>query len=143
MNRMLLLVTFLFGTLFSDEEYRFAGKHFVGSYLNCDSKALTDIDRLIAAMDRAVSASGATILATTPYIFPPNGITIVYTLSESHASIHTYPEHGSCFVDLFTCGDNCSSEKFHQALSEYLKPEAVDAHLFIRNETIEEVPFHH
>lgn len=140
MNRVLFLLAVLCSNLFSTEEYKFAGKHFLCSYLECDEDAVKDVQQLIQVMDQAVHASGATILASTPYIFPPNGVTIVYTLSESHASIHTYPEHGSCFVDLFTCGDNCSSEKFHEVLSAYLKPKKIDAHLFTRNETIAEVP---
>jgi len=141
MSRVFLSLALFCGTLLCSEEYRFAGRHFLGSYLSCDASAMTDVDSLIDAMDRAVVASGATILNKTPYIFPPNGLTIVYTLSESHASIHTYPEHGSCFVDLFTCGDHCSSEKFHEVLSAYLKPAQIDARLLIRTETIEEVPF--
>lgn len=139
MLKFLVGILFL-GNVLCSQEYRFAGKHFVSSYLDCDLKALTDLEALVKAMDDAVVASGATILDKTPFVFPPNGMTIVYTLSESHASIHTYPEHGSCFVDLFTCGDNCCSIRFHEALQTYLKPKQVDAHLFLRSDTLEEVP---
>jgi S-adenosylmethionine/arginine decarboxylase-like enzyme len=65
-------------------------------------------------------------------------LTMVFLLSESHASIHTYPEHGACFVDLFTCGNKCSGEKFDQALREYLKPAHVTARVLIRDEGIAE-----
>jgi S-adenosylmethionine decarboxylase len=120
-------------------EYKFSGKHFLASYMECDREAIENIEHLLEAMDFAVSQCGATVLAKTPYIFDSNGVTCVYTLSESHASIHTYPELQSCFVDLFTCGDRCSSEKFHEILSNYLKPKKIDSHLFIRNETTSEV----
>ncbi len=132
----------LFGLIASQflfaQDYQFAGKHFLGSYIDCDREALSDVEGVLEAMDKAVQASGAAVLSQTHYVFPPNGITIVYALSESHASIHTYPEHGSCFVDLFTCGDHCSSKRFHEALSAYLKPNKIDARLLIRTETIEE-----
>ncbi|MBF8262360.1 MAG: speD [Parachlamydiales bacterium] len=118
--------------------YQFMGKHFLASYMDCDTDALSDIDGTIAAMDSAVRASGANILAKTPYIFPPNGLTIVYLLSESHASLHTYPEHNACFVDLFTCGDHCSAEKFDKIFRAYLKPKKVNAHIFLRHNNIEE-----
>lgn len=127
--------------LFSNVEHTFRGKHFVGSYLDCNRVALGDLDALIKAQHHAVEQSGATILDWSHYIFPPNGLTIVYLLSESHASLHTYPEYGACFVDLFTCGDHCSAEKFDQALREYLQPKQVNARMFLRNETVEEIPF--
>lgn len=130
----------LFGNFLFSEEHSFSGKHFLASYLECDLRAQTNLDSLIEAMDKAVIASGATILEKTPYVFPPNGLTIVYLLSESHASLHTYPEYGACFVDLFTCGDRCSSEKFDAAMREYLQPKQVSARLYLRNETVEEIP---
>lgn len=138
MNRLFFLFTLLLSSFLPAEEYKFAGKHFLASYMDCDSEALENVEQLMEVMDLAVSQCGATVLAKTPYIFPPTGLTAVYTLSESHASIHTYPEHKSCFVDLFTCGDHCSSEKFHEVLSSYLKPKKMDVHLFVRNETITE-----
>ena len=134
------LVVFCVFSLFS-EEYVFRGKHFIATYSECDLGALSNLEGLIDAMDKAVVASGATILDKTPYVFPPNGLTIVYLLSESHGSLHTYPEHGSCFVDLFTCGDRCSAEKFHETLCQYLQPKAVQASLFLRDESVQQIPF--
>ncbi|OGN64582.1 MAG: S-adenosylmethionine decarboxylase proenzyme [Chlamydiae bacterium RIFCSPHIGHO2_12_FULL_49_9] len=109
--------------------------------MGCDLKAIGDVEGMIHAMDAAVKASGATVLDEAHYTFPPNGLTIVYLLSESHASLHTYPEHGACFVDLFTCGDRCSAEKFDEALRFYLKPQEVSARLFLRNESVEEAVY--
>ena len=123
-----------------EEVYKFAGKHFVASYLNCDEKAISDVEGLLEAMDKAVGASRATILDKSSYVFPPNGLTVVYLLSESHASLHTYPEFGACFVDLFTCGDTCSAEEFDAALRIYLKPKEVNARYFFRNEETHEIP---
>ena len=121
------------------EDHKFAGKHFIASYLDCDLRAIADLDSLVQAMNSAVSSSGATILDKCSYVFAPNGLTIVYLLSESHASLHTYPEYGACFVDLFTCGDHCSSEKFDEFLRLYLKPKTVNARLFLRHEGVEEI----
>ncbi len=106
--------------------------------MGCDLEAIGNVEGMIAAMNEAVLSSGATILDSLPYVFEPNGLTMVFLLSESHGSIHTYPEHGACFVDLFTCGDNCSSDKFDKILREYLKPTDVNARLFLRNHEIEE-----
>lgn len=37
--------------------------------------------------------------------FEPQGLSIVYLLSESHFSIHTWPESRACAVDFYHCGD--------------------------------------
>jgi S-adenosylmethionine decarboxylase proenzyme len=48
--------------------------------------------------------SGANVIQTISKKFEPQGVTILCLLSESHISIHTYPELGNCYVDIFTCG---------------------------------------
>lgn len=142
MIRVLFVFFSFFGhLLFSDEPHFFKGKHFLASYLECDVQALSNLDTLIQALDGAVASSGATVLNKASYVFPPDGLTVVYLLSESHASLHTYPEHGACFVDLFTCGDHCSTEQFDQALRDYLQPKQVSARFFHRGEEVEEIAF--
>jgi S-adenosylmethionine decarboxylase len=52
--------------------------------------------------------------------FEPQGVTVLALLSESHASIHTYPEVGSVFVDVFTCGTRAKPALAVQLLSDAL-----------------------
>lgn len=141
MKRMILVAFCVLLSLFSEEVHDFEGKHFVASYIGCDSKALGNVEEMICAMDAAVKASGAAILNKTFHVFPPNGLTIVYLLSESHASLHTYPEFNACFVDLFTCGDHCAPQGFDAALRDYLKPKEVNCRLFGRHQGIEEMVY--
>ena len=129
-----LLLTSILSLFASEESHHFKGKHLIASYSGCDEKALSNVDALRAAMENAVAGSGATILDSTYYVFPPNGLTMVILLSESHASIHTYPEYGTCFVDLFTCGELCSNEKFDELLRVYLKPTSVHTKILLRQE---------
>lgn len=103
-------------------EYEFGGRHLIASYIDCDPDRLRSIRDLDRAMREAVTASGATVVKDSRHTFPGGGITNVYLLSESHASIHTYPEHNSCFVDIFTCGYVCDPTKFDEVLMEYFKP---------------------
>jgi S-adenosylmethionine decarboxylase proenzyme, Bacillus form len=119
MKKVMLALAFLGGMA---QAYDFKGKHFFASYKECDEQALINIDALKEAFELAVNSSGATILKYDYVNFLGNGITATFILSESHASIHTYPEHNACFVDLFTCGDHCSWEKFDAILERYLKP---------------------
>jgi len=119
------------------DNFEFIGRHMVANYVGCDSDALRDLDGLEAAMKRAVEASGATFLKSARHVFPPDGLTLVLLLSESHASIHTYPEHNSCFVDLFTCGLVCRAEHFDAVMREYLRPSQVSVSTLIRHSGIE------
>ncbi len=113
--------------------HEFFGRHLLASYTHCDHRALRSIPGLRAAVARAVDNCGATRLNSVEHVFPPDGVTIVVLLAESHASIHTYPEHDACFVDLFTCGRACSAERFERTLRSYLRPRSADCRLIIRD----------
>jgi S-adenosylmethionine decarboxylase len=120
-------------------EYQFAGIHFLASYMKCSDISLNDISGLKEALRNAVKASGATMLNSVDHVFDSNGYTAAIILSESHASIHTYPEFKSCFVDLFTCGDKCSHEKFHAVLGAYLKAENISYQVIKRDSDMQVV----
>lgn len=141
MKKVLLsLFVFVASLVLADDAdiHEFRGKHFLASYLGCDKEAINDEEKLMEMMIAAVEKSGAQILNYSSHVFPGHGVTMVILLSESHASIHTYPEHGACFVDLFTCGDRCSHIPFDKALQEYLKPVKSGQKVLVRHEEIEE-----
>ena len=121
-----------------DGPHAFIGRHFLASYNGCDRKAMADPQGLASAMRRAVEASGASLLKAAEHAFPGGGMTMVLLLSESHASIHTYPEYDACFVDLFTCGQRCSAEKFDAVLRAYLRPRQCSRRVLLRDKGITE-----
>jgi S-adenosylmethionine decarboxylase len=114
--------TSLFG---NESSYQFFGRHLVAQYYDCNVEALNNTKQLAEVMKKATILSGAEILNSIDYTFQPCGFTMLLLLSESHASIHTYPEHKSCFIDFFTCGHRCSAEKFDAVLRNYLQPKQV------------------
>lgn len=134
-----LLFPFITSLSADEEVHEFRGKHLVADYLDCDLEALSDEDALMQVMIAAVKKCGAQVLNQNYFIFPGHGLTMTILLSESHASIHTYPEHGKCFVDLFTCGDKCNNHIFNEALKEYLKPKKIAAMVLVRDDEITEL----
>jgi S-adenosylmethionine decarboxylase len=116
-----------------EPQFEFSGRHLLASYSACDPAAIRDTKGLVAALHAAVKASGATLLESTEHVFPPDGMTAVVLLSESHASIHTYPEHQSCFVDIFTCG-GCKVEAFDAVLRSFLRPRKHSRRIITRHE---------
>ena len=101
------------------------GHHVLLSLYGVDFKLLNDLLGIINAFELAVKATGATVLNRFSHQFEPQGVTVVYALSESHISIHSFPEEGTCAIDVYTCGD-MDSNKGMQVLVDYFKPERYD-----------------
>ena len=130
----IFVITSLFEVTYgTDQAHEFIGTHFVASYRGCKHEALCNLEKLKEAMQEAIEQSGATVLRYSEYVFPKKAFTIVWLLSESHASIHTYPEYNACFVDLFTCGNGCCSEMFDQIIRAYLDPKDISVKVMQRD----------
>jgi len=84
------------------------GKHSICEVYNADPGILDDLDMIREILRDAARAAGATIRGEVYEKFEPQGVSVVLLLSESHISIHTYPEYGYAAVDCFTCGRHCN-----------------------------------
>jgi S-adenosylmethionine decarboxylase len=51
------------------------------------------------------AAANMDILHSYFHQFQPHGVTGILTLSTSHLSIHTWPEHAYASLDFYTCGN--------------------------------------
>jgi len=82
---------------------RYAGTHLIVDVLN--GTRLDDIDHIERTFKRCIEVSGATLLHIHLHHFTPNGgVSGVAVLSESHISIHSWPEYGYAALDIFMCG---------------------------------------
>jgi len=97
------------------------GQHFLLNIYGCSSLQLNDEFFLCDLIENAAESSGATVIKTISYHFLPQGVTAVSLLSESHISIHTWPERGAAAIDIFTCGD-CIPKVGCDIILEQLKP---------------------
>ena len=97
------------------------GHHILVSLYGISFHLLDDLTAIRDAFERAVQACEATVLNRFSHQFHPQGVTIVYALAESHISIHTFPEKGSCAIDVYTCGD-MDSKKAMEELIEHFQP---------------------
>jgi S-adenosylmethionine decarboxylase proenzyme len=103
-------------------EHAFSGTHVFGEFYGVDGHLLNDYDRLESALLAAIQKSGATVCNIQGKLFSPNGITILALLEESHASLHTYPEEGAVFFDVFTCGNKCNPLEAVEMLRAAFRP---------------------
>ncbi|OAJ96196.1 adenosylmethionine decarboxylase [Vibrio bivalvicida] len=103
----------------NDSVHDFKGKHAFGELYGIESSKLNDTSYLENLLIEGIKSSGATLCSIQSKKFEPSGVTLLALLSESHASIHTYPEKGSMFVDAFTCG-SCNPEEVIKTLEKGL-----------------------
>ena len=81
------------------------GNHLLLEVYDVKYDLLNDSISLQEVMKRGIQRAGMTILNVFQHCFYPQGCTIVFALSESHVSCHTWPENGCVAIDVYTCGD--------------------------------------
>jgi ornithine decarboxylase len=104
-----------------DEVGEFSGLHVLAEFEGVSPELLNDARFLRDSLELALNKAGATVCDMTYKEFEPQGVTVLALLSESHASIHSYPERGAVFVDVFTCGHRADPELAVQLLRDMLQ----------------------
>ena len=83
---------------------RFAGTHLIIDLFG--ARRLNDLKWVEETLKRCVEVAGATLLHIHLHHFTPNGgVSGVAVLSESHISIHSWPEADYAALDVFMCGE--------------------------------------
>ena len=81
------------------------GMHALLDLFGIDVKTACDEALISLLLHQAAHLAGATVLQSHFHHFGENmGVTGVLLLSESHISIHTWPEYQFAAVDIFICG---------------------------------------
>lgn len=108
-----------------------AGRHIIAD-IWCE--LLPEPDRLRAGCVEAINASGMRIVTQAHIEFEPQGMTAVWILAESHMTLHTFPEHGYCSIDVYTCGDEGDPLAAVYQLLARMKPVKVAMRFLSRGE---------
>ncbi|APE35941.1 S-adenosylmethionine decarboxylase proenzyme [Nocardia mangyaensis] len=118
----------------------FTGWHVLAEFGGVDTDLCDDLERLESALRESLVAAGVTICDVVHKKFEPQGVTVLALLSESHASIHTYPESGDIFVDVFTCGTiGAGATKAVDLLRDKLSPKEVRTKVVQRGHGAEKI----
>lgn len=113
-------------------EYSTFGRHVAVDTWGVDFDVLNNVELLQAHLVEAAEACGATVMSMQSRQFEPQGATVLVMLSESHLSIHTYPEGGFAAIDCYTCGEYVDPQLAIDYLVTVLKPEKAFAKKLIR-----------
>ena len=87
--------------------------------LNMNSNILNSLEKLEELSDKLIKICNLTKLSSIKHKFDPQGITLITMLSESHISMHTWPENNSVCIDIFSCNNILNIEKVKETLHEY------------------------
>ncbi len=72
--------------------------------LQCAPERLRDREGVVALLDRIVADMGLHVVTSAVHVFGgAGGITAMYLLSESHLTIHTFPETGTATLNAYCC----------------------------------------
>ncbi|MBB5324522.1 S-adenosylmethionine decarboxylase [Anoxybacillus tepidamans] len=81
------------------------GRHVISELWGCDFDKLNDMEFIEKTFVDAALKSGAEIREVAFHKFAPQGVSGVVIISESHLTIHSFPEHGYASIDVYTCGN--------------------------------------
>jgi S-adenosylmethionine decarboxylase proenzyme len=102
------------------------GNQVLVEFVNCKLEYDSSTSKLEVIFAEALKNAGLTVLSLCSHQYEPIGVTVVAILSESHAVLHTYPEHRYLSLDIFTCGASIEkSSKAIEILKAQFLPERV------------------
>lgn len=113
-------------------EYSTFGKHIIVDLWGVDFSLLDDMHFLEYHLVTVADYSGAHVLNVSKKEFQPYGVTVLVLLSESHLSIHTYPEQNFAAIDCYTCGTTVEPKIAIDYIVNILKPERMHIKRLIR-----------
>jgi S-adenosylmethionine decarboxylase proenzyme len=103
-------------------ENHISGKHMIIDLKEIKNELLMhDLDKIKELLDNICEKYEFCILYKTEHKFDPEGLTILYLLSESHISIHTFPERNYIAIDLYTCRDYKDNTVYEEIYDLFVK----------------------
>lgn len=106
--------------------------HIIADFCECPLELLelgTTGERLL---NETVAESALNCVLIRYHQFQPRGYTAAALLTESHITLHTWPEHLSVQIDIFTCGSHEKAIKAYEILKRLFKPGKVSEKILYR-----------
>lgn len=80
------------------------GKHIIIDVSSIEEiELIANLDYMKILMIDIVEKLKLKVIGFNSFQFKPYGCSIIYLLSESHLSVHTYPEYNAFSFDLYSC----------------------------------------
>jgi S-adenosylmethionine decarboxylase len=95
----------------SNASYNTIGHHYIVEGSGCDRDVIGSVARVQQILAKAAEVANAKVWSISFHRFPPYGVSGVVVISESHLSVHTWPEAGYVALDIYTCGKDAKPEE--------------------------------
>lgn len=102
------------------------GNEIASVMFGIDSSVLNDGRWLRQLLKDSLKQDNFTILGESYHQFKPQGYSIILLLSESHVSIHTFPEFNSLHFYLYTCRKPNDGRKTFEYFKNKLNPDRIE-----------------
>lgn len=102
------------------------GRHVIAELWGCNVEKLNNMGLIERVFVDAALKAGAEIREVAFHKFAPHGISGVVIISESHLTIHSFPEHGYASIDVYTCGDMIDPNVATDYIAAALESESYD-----------------
>jgi len=97
-----------------------SGKHMICDICDIKNNELLNNKELLKNLLKNICIKyNFEILGELEYSFTPQGCTILLLLSESHISIHTFPERNHISFDIYTCRQYNNNNEYNE-IFDYL-----------------------
>ncbi|MBU2541625.1 MAG: adenosylmethionine decarboxylase [Candidatus Omnitrophica bacterium] len=107
----------------SRQDIKYAGTHLLIELW--DGRHFSSLVKIRKILKDSVKACQATLLKISLHKFSPySGISGVAVISESHLSIHTWPEYKYAAMDIFVCG-NVDPYKALKTIKQGFRPKRI------------------
>jgi len=92
-----------------------SGKHMICDIKNIRNHILiNNADLITQLLDTICNKYDFTILNRSFHKFPMYGFSAIYLLTESHISIHTFPEKNYVAIDIYTCRQYHNNDSYNE-----------------------------
>lgn len=111
------------------------GHHLLLDLQGCQARVLDSTAAMTRFCREVAKVMGTTVVQSGCHKFEPQGVTAFAIIAESHISIHTWPESGKAFVDVFTCQEHFEKDRVVAFIHSRLGAKQARATVLFRNGT--------
>lgn len=108
------------------------GKHIIVELSGCCQEQINEVNNVQKIMLEAAQKANANVIKSVFHKFSPVGVSGVVVISESHLSIHTWPELGYAAIDIYTCGNSTKPFRACYYLAQKFKAQKIKATYILR-----------
>jgi S-adenosylmethionine decarboxylase len=86
------------------------GNHYIVEASGCRAEIIKSVEKVEQILVRAAEVANVQVWSISFHRFQPHGVSGVVVISESHLSVHTWPELGYVALDIYTCGESAKPD---------------------------------